>query len=136
MSSNLTQSIAIGIVVNHVNEVFIATRPVHTKYGGMLEFPGGKVESNELPEDALKRELLEEIGLEILKYRLFHIEEKKASSENKPNVKLYFYLVEEWKNTPYGKEGQDVKWHIISSLDPKKFPPLNITVIERLKNLT
>lgn len=63
--------IAAGIIRDPQNNIFIAQRPMGSHMGGFWEFPGGKLESNERPEDALVRELEEEIGIIATEYQLF-----------------------------------------------------------------
>lgn len=57
-------NIAIGIIVRQA-EILLSTRPLIKSYGGYWEFPGGKIELHESPLIALKRELKEELGIEI-----------------------------------------------------------------------
>jgi len=52
-------------VIRRGNTVLITRRPTGTRHGGMWEFPGGKLDGNESPQQCLKREILEEIGLDI-----------------------------------------------------------------------
>lgn len=59
-----------AIIINNENKILIAKRKVSLKYGGLWEFPGGKVEKGEAYEDTAIRELKEEMGIDIqiLKY--------------------------------------------------------------------
>lgn len=52
-------------VVYHHNKILITLRPEGKKLGGYWEFPGGKIEDQETPEDALKREMIEELAIEV-----------------------------------------------------------------------
>lgn len=52
-------------VVYHHNKILITLRPEDKKLGGYWEFPGGKVEKQETPEEALKREMMEELAIEV-----------------------------------------------------------------------
>ena len=57
--------VAIGIVLSEKSVVLIAKRPKDKSYGGLWEFPGGKLEAGESPSDAATRELREELGIHI-----------------------------------------------------------------------
>lgn len=52
-------------IISRNNKVLICKRKTEKSLGGFWEFPGGKIESNEPPKGALKRELLEELGMEV-----------------------------------------------------------------------
>ena len=60
----LTQ-VAVGILINTAGEYLLTTRPPGKAYAGYWEFPGGKLEAGETVEQALRRELQEEIGVTI-----------------------------------------------------------------------
>ena len=52
-------------VIHHQNKILITLRPEDKKLGGYWEFPGGKIETQESPEEVLKRELQEELDIEV-----------------------------------------------------------------------
>ena len=54
-----------GIIQNSQQKILIARRPLEKSFGGLWEFPGGKIEEGESPEEALQRELREELNLEV-----------------------------------------------------------------------
>src|SRR5690606_26440609 len=56
--------VAAGVILNARQEVLLALRPAHKHQGGLWEFPGGKVEAGESVQEALARELLEELNLD------------------------------------------------------------------------
>jgi 8-oxo-dGTP diphosphatase len=57
--------VAAGALINDQNEVLLAQRPESKRLAGKWEFPGGKLEVNESPEEALARELHEELGIRV-----------------------------------------------------------------------
>jgi 8-oxo-dGTP diphosphatase len=54
-----------GLIRNRHNQIFIARRGVHKSHAGYWEFPGGKLEADESHENCLKRELMEELGMNV-----------------------------------------------------------------------
>ncbi|WP_177332619.1 8-oxo-dGTP diphosphatase MutT, partial [Klebsiella quasipneumoniae] len=81
--------------------------PLTSHMGGYWEFPGGKLEDKETPEQALYRELQEEIGINVTQCQLLETVEHDFIDRH---ITLSFFLVTEWENKPYGKEGQLSRW--------------------------
>ncbi len=73
-----------------------------------LEFPGGKIESAETPEQALIRELQEEVGITVTTFSLFDKLEYQFPDRH---ITLWFFLVESWEGEPGAKRGsRDSGW--------------------------
>jgi 8-oxo-dGTP diphosphatase len=70
MTSSVLYVVA-GLIYNKTHQILIAQRPLHKPLGGLWEFPGGKIENNESPFEALERELFEETGIYNLKAQPF-----------------------------------------------------------------
>jgi 8-oxo-dGTP diphosphatase len=116
-------------VILKSDKVFIAKRSQTAHQGGLWEFPGGKVEVGETAEQALKRELLEEIGIEIngaLHFIAIPFEYPDKS------VLLDVFLVTDFMHDPWGKEGQVTQWFDIEELKLLSFPAANRVIIDRL----
>lgn len=94
--------IAVGIIRNQHNEIFITQRAADAHMANKLEFPGGKIEAGETPEQALIRELQEEVGITPTQSSLF---EKLEYQFPDRHITLWFWLVESWEGEPWGKEG-------------------------------
>lgn len=120
--------VAIGIILKK-NKVYI-TRGKYKK--NIWEFPGGKVKKHENIIHALKRELLEEVGIVILQFYFFKYI-KYVSLEQK--LKLYFFCIKKWKGRPYSREGYSYTWSFFCNLEFSNFPPANYSVINSLKNM-
>lgn len=124
--------ISIAIVKNVQANYLIALRPDDKHQGGKWEFPGGKVEATETPEQAMLRELFEEVGLVATEYKLF---EKLFFDYGDKQLNLYFYLVENFTGSAsgeWGKEQQALKWVSKSELSDYDFPEANKKVIAKL----
>jgi 8-oxo-dGTP diphosphatase len=112
------------------NQVLIARRPDHVHQGGLWEFPGGKKEGAESREAALKRELIEEIGIEPDEYRpLIQIPYEYTDK----SVLLDVWEVTSWRGTPHGSEGQPIQWVPIDVLRKYQFPQANLAIIKALR---
>ena len=117
--------IAVGIIRNENNEIFITRRAADAHMANKLEFPGGKIEMGETPERAVVRELQEEVGITPQHFYLF---EKLEYEFPDRHITLWFWLVESW-------EGEPGEWMTLASLNADDFPPANEPVIAKLKRL-
>ena len=125
--------IVAAIILNaEKNQVFITKRPDKAHKGGFWEFPGGKVEVSESAEQALIRELYEEIGINSTELDLFE-----SLNHDYPDKSLYFdfFTVTQFEELPYGKEGQEGLWVSISELKGYDFPEANVPVLNKVIEL-
>jgi 8-oxo-dGTP diphosphatase len=122
-TSNVVEA-AVGVIQHKNGLVLLAERPAGKPWAGYWEFPGGKVEVNETPELALKRELQEELGIAVTfcypwLTRTFDYPAKYDTSGNLESpaktVKLHFFVVVDWQGEPKGLEQQVLSWQ-----NPKK----------------
>ncbi|WGE32753.1 8-oxo-dGTP diphosphatase MutT [Actinobacillus genomosp. 2] len=126
-----TIQVSAGIIRNEFGQIYLTQRLEGQDFAQALEFPGGKVATGETPEDALKRELEEEIGIHVLS--AFPYESFRFDYPTKV-IEFFFYLVEEWVGEPFGREGQEGFWVAQADLDESEFPPANSRLIQRLKS--
>lgn len=126
-----TVQVAAGIIRNEFGQIYLTQRLEGQDFAQSLEFPGGKVDPGETPEQALKRELEEEIGIHVLS--AFPYEHFRFEYPTKI-IEFFFYLVEEWVGEPYGREGQEGFWLAQAELDEGQFPPANLGLIQKLKS--
>ncbi|NCF60603.1 MAG: 8-oxo-dGTP diphosphatase MutT [Gammaproteobacteria bacterium] len=112
--------------------VLIAERVGGGPFQGMWEFPGGKIGDGESPEQALERELSEELGIELGAIKRFmHIEHDYADR----SVAIDFFLVLSWVNEPRGIEGQQLRWVETQLLAEHNLLPADVPVIEALQQM-
>ncbi|HXS07181.1 MAG TPA: (deoxy)nucleoside triphosphate pyrophosphohydrolase [Rhizomicrobium sp.] len=118
--------------------VLIAKRPPEKVMAGLWEFPGGKTEAGETPEQALIRELTEELGIVVREpclapfvfashgYETFHL-------------LMPLFLCRRWKGTPVPREHVAVKWvkprELIASPQTYPMPPADLPLLPLLRDL-
>lgn len=108
-------------------------RPEEKQHGGLWEFPGGKVEQGESPENALIRELAEELGIGVKAQHCIPTGFAAAPLENNPTpVLLLLYIVTQWSGVPAALEGGKVDWFTPSGAMDLAMPPLDVELSRRL----
>ena len=92
---------------NQLGEVLIAERPAGKPLAGRWEFPGGKLDCGESELEALRRELREELGIEVTAARpVMRLKAHQPALE----VELSLWVVEAFSGTPRALDGQRLKW--------------------------
>jgi 8-oxo-dGTP diphosphatase len=110
--------VVVGILMKPNGDVLLGQRPPGKPYAGYWEFPGGKVEPGEAIEAALKREFVEELGVEILQAEPWcgveHVLAPRWGGVDpfyeQPNVRVKFSLRRAWRGAPQSLEGQAFAW--------------------------
>ncbi|MGC8121596.1 Nudix family hydrolase [Marinobacter sp. VGCF2001] len=123
--------VAVGVVVRD-GRVLIARRPDSAHQGGLLEFPGGKVEAGETVQQALCREILEETGVVLSESSLEPVIGIRHDYGDKC-VFLDVWLSHSAHGEPEGKEGQPVSWVSPDTLKDEDFPAANRPIIRALR---
>ncbi|UVK77770.1 MAG: 8-oxo-dGTP diphosphatase [Sodalis sp. Fse] len=125
----MIRNISVGIIRNARREIFIAKRSEDVHMGGFWEFPGGKVKAGESFQQALFRELREEVGIKVVHAELLGTSEHNFFEQH---MVIYFFLVEHWYDMPCGNEGQQVRWCPQFDLAIDEFPPDSEVIIHQL----
>jgi len=131
MGKNLNKElkVAVGVIKNQQGEILISKRAKDVHQGGLWEFPGGKLEEGETFEQALKRELFEELAIEVnTAIPLLEIEHQYLDC----SVRLGVQMVTTYKGEPIGMEGQPVKWVAVDDLKKYAFPIANKRIVNVL----
>ncbi|RMH53256.1 MAG: A/G-specific adenine glycosylase [Bacteroidetes bacterium] len=123
--------IAVGVLFNEAGEVLIQRRPEDAMLGGLWEFPGGKREPNEPLHETCRRELHEELGIEVsVGERLCRIDH--AYSHFK--ITLHAFRCALHAGTPTSRTGQPLHWVAVEALGDYAFPRANRRLIEHLRS--
>jgi 8-oxo-dGTP diphosphatase len=122
--------VAVGILVRENGDVLLGQRPEGKPYAGYWEFPGGKVEAGEDILAALKREFVEELGIEIISAAEWCGVEYVYPHAH---VRLHFFISRAWRGEPQSLEGQAFAWQGAVAVTP--LLPATIPLLEWLDQL-
>ena len=126
--------VAAAALVDRDNRVLLAQRPPGKSMAGLWEFPGGKVETGETPEEALVRELEEELQIEVCltclapftfashRYETFHL-------------LMPLYVCRNWEGDLSPREGQTIAWVRPQRLTDYQMPAADAPLIPFLRDL-
>lgn len=121
-------------LVDADGRVLIAKRPAQKDMAGLWEFPVGKIAYDEPPEEALIRELREELGINVTQACLAPLTFASYSYE-KFHLLMPLYVCRRWSETVIAKEGQELKW--VRPRDLRDYPllPADVPVIPYLMDM-
>jgi 8-oxo-dGTP diphosphatase len=127
-NSNKIVNVAVGVVKKQ-DLYFVCRRLAHQHQGNKWEFPGGKVDPGETVEQALKRELKEEIAIIVTASTpLMKIDFAYPDKQ----VSLHVHIVEAFTGEAIGIEGQESQWVDFETLKTLDFPEANKAIIDKL----
>jgi len=124
--------VAVGVLLQADGHFLLTSRPEGKVYAGYWEFPGGKLEAGESVEQALRRELLEELGITIGAAQLW-----KTQMVDYPHalVRLHFCKVWDWQGDLQMREAQSHAWQllpvVVTPVLPGTIPVLSWLAQER-----
>lgn len=119
----------VGAVIVKEGKILCAQRNEHTSLPLMWEFPGGKIEENETPEDALKRELMEEMKCEIT------VGDKVVTTVHEydfATIELTTFYSEMLNERIVLEEHIDMKWLTPKELGTIKWAPADVEAVEKI----
>ncbi len=129
----MKKHIRVAAAVIFVNGQFLLSkRKAEQHQGNKWEFPGGKINGDESVEQALVRELKEELDIEVSAQEDFVNLDFEYPEKH---VSLHFQLVTEYKGTERGVEGQEVAWFTPEQIQELEFPDANIPMLEKIRAL-
>ncbi|MCB1773154.1 MAG: Nudix family hydrolase [Gammaproteobacteria bacterium] len=122
--------VAAAALVDSDGRVLLARRHDDSHQGGLWEFPGGKLEAGESLAEGLRRELHEELGIEVVSHRpLIRI----THHYDDRSVLLDVHRVERWQGDPHGREGQPLAWVAPASLGEYPMPAADEPIVKALR---
>lgn len=122
--------VAAGVILSPEGQILLALRPKTAHQGGLWEFPGGKVEAGEIVEQALIRELQEELAITVTACE--SLVEVSHDYTDK-SVLLDVWVVSTFTGEPKGNEGQQVRWVRPEQLADYDFPAANVPIVEAVQ---
>ncbi len=126
--------VAACALIDADGRVLIAQRPAGKAMAGLWEFPGGKVDPGERPEDALIRELKEELGIVVNEACLAPLTFASHSYEDF-HLLMPLYVCRRWEGTVAPHEGQKLAWVRPNRLKEYPMPPADVPLISHLTTL-
>ena len=126
--------VAACALVDPDGRVLLAQRPEGKPMAGLWEFPGGKGETGERPEETLIRELEEELGIVVKEACLAPLT---FASHTYPDFHLLMplYVCRRWDGTVIAKEGQRLAWVRPNRLREYPMPPADVPLVAHLRTL-
>jgi 8-oxo-dGTP diphosphatase len=125
--------VAACVLVDQDGRILLAQRPKGKALEGYWEFPGGKIEAGETPEETVIRELKEELGIETQTSCLAPIT---FASHNYDDFHLLMplFVCRKWEGIPTGQENQDLAWVRMDQIKNYKLPPADIPLVAQLRD--
>ncbi len=122
-------NVAIGVIINSQHQILLSQRNAKQHLGNLWEFPGGKLEAQETAQQALTRELYEELGIVVQQCRpliqfIHHYPDL--------SVRLQVFKISHWQGQPQSREKQPLRWVAPEQLRDYPLPAANSPIINAL----
>jgi len=122
--------VAAGILIDDRDRVLLMQRLPGKHLAGLWEFPGGKLEPGETIDEALVRELDEELGIEVLASTpLISLPWRYPEK----TVRLHALRVTKWRGEPRAREGHPLRWVALRDMDVAAMPPADAPIVTALR---
>lgn len=121
-------------LINNADEILLSKRPKNKHLAGFWEFPGGKIETNEVPEIALIREIKEELDINIDKKCIAPLSFSEFDYKEF-QLLLLLYVCRRWEGEPKSMEDNEIIWVKPNMLRKYKMPPADDALIYCIQDL-
>ena len=118
-------------LVDADRRVLLAQRPAGKQLAGLWEFPGGKIDSGERPEQALARELAEELGIDVCVSCMQPLAFASHAYEDF-HLLMPLFVCRRWDGIVTPREGQELSWSFARDLRKYPMPPADAPLIDPL----
>ena len=137
MENNLTFLFVVAVaLIDGDGRVLMHKRPDGTIHGGLWEFPGGKVEPGETPENAAVREMEEELGVSLRAEDLqpaTFASGPRTGAQADGSLVILLYSCRRWNGTPRALEGSEAGWFAPEDIHRLAMPPLDYPLAHGLR---
>jgi 8-oxo-dGTP diphosphatase len=121
------------VLIDPDGRVLLTQRPEGKSMAGLWEFPGGKIEPGETPEEALIRELQEELGIDTWQSCLAPLSFASHSYDDF-HLLMPVFACRKWQGIPQSREGQAMKWVWPKAMKGIPMPPADLPLIAVLRD--
>jgi len=133
LEKNLTPLLVVAAALERGGMILMQQRRFESMHGGLWEFPGGKVEPGESPEEALVREIAEELAVTLSVADLEPVAFASGGGKGEGRaIVILLYLCREWSGEPLLLDGESIAWHAPEAVAELPMPPLDYPLAEAL----
>ncbi len=121
-------------LIDSVDRILLGRRPIDKPMPGLWEFPGGKINLGETPEEALIRELKEELGIDTKESCLAPIAFA-SHRYDEFHLLMPLFVCRVWEGIPHPIEGQELAWVTIADMRNYPMPPADTPLVAMLRDI-
>ncbi len=134
MENNPTRIAVVAVAMRADGGLWLMQRrPFHKHHGGLWEFPGGKVEGSESPENALIREIIEELGVRLDPQQFAYVcSASGPGAAANSEIVISLYTTQVWQGSPLALEGGELGWFTAQDIIELEKPPIDAVLARQL----